>query len=290
MRIANADGRAVIVTRRDQVGVPVEGVDIEHASSGRFACDPQEVFRRWATFTQWAADADLARAAVTQIDRASLGPPVPRPRQVFAIGLNYASHAAESGLGVPASPAVFTKFPACLCGPFTPVQLPTSAVDWEVELVVVLGHDIHRLGASQARQAIAGFTIGQDLSERAVQFSGSAPQFSLGKSFPGFGPTGPAVVTLDELDDPAELPISCDIDGDVMQKDTTANLIFSVPELLARLSAVTPMLAGDLVFTGTPAGVGAARTARRFLRPGELLTSRIGGLGMMATPLIPSER
>jgi 2-keto-4-pentenoate hydratase/2-oxohepta-3-ene-1,7-dioic acid hydratase in catechol pathway len=124
-------------------------------------------------------------------------------------------------------------------------------------------------------------TVGQDISDRAVQMRPPAPQFSLGKSFPGYGPIGPAIVTLDELDDPDDLDLGCRVNGEEVQKGRTSDMIFSVPELVARLSQVLTLRPGDLIFTGTPSGVGAARTPPRFLRPGDVLTSYIQGVGEM---------
>jgi 2-keto-4-pentenoate hydratase/2-oxohepta-3-ene-1,7-dioic acid hydratase in catechol pathway len=128
---------------------------------------------------------------------------------------------------------------------------------------------------------VAGLTVGQDLSERTVQLAGPAPQFSLGKSFPGFAPTGPWLVTPDELPDRGDLVLGCAVNGESVQKGRTRDLVFSVPELIARLSAVLPLLPGDLIFTGTPAGVGGARNPRRFLTVGDELVSSIDGIGQM---------
>jgi 2-keto-4-pentenoate hydratase/2-oxohepta-3-ene-1,7-dioic acid hydratase in catechol pathway len=161
--------------------------------------------------------------------------------------------------------------------------LPSDSVDWEVELVVVIGASAHRVGAGDAWSVVAGLTAGQDLSDRQVQLRPPMPQFSLGKSFPGFGPTGPWLVTTDELDDPDDLALSCSIDGEVMQSSRTSDLIFSVPRLIDALSHITPLLPGDLIFTGTPSGVGVARKPQRFLTAGSVLETRIEGIGTMTT-------
>jgi 2-keto-4-pentenoate hydratase/2-oxohepta-3-ene-1,7-dioic acid hydratase in catechol pathway len=133
---------------------------------------------------------------------------------------------------------------------------------------------------------VAGLTIGQDLSERAVQLAGPVPQFSLGKSYPGFSPIGPVIVTPDEFSDPNDLALGCAVDGEVLQDGRTKDLIFSVPELVARLSAVLPLLPGDVIFTGTPSGVGMARDPQRFLVPGTTLVSTIEGIGELRNPLV----
>jgi 2,4-diketo-3-deoxy-L-fuconate hydrolase len=129
-------------------------------------------------------------------------------------------------------------------------------------------------------------TVGQDLSERRVQLAGPAPQFSLGKSYPGFGPIGPAIVTLDEIADVGNLEIRCLLDDEVLQKGRTSDLIFSIPELVEHISAICPMLPGDLIFTGTPAGVGGARTPNRFLTPGSTLITAIEGIGELRNRLV----
>ena len=140
--------------------------------------------------------------------------------------------------------------------------------------------------AEDAWTHVAGLTIGQDISDRALQFAGQAPQFSMGKSYPGFGPLGPRVVTLDEIVDPDNLELGCALDGEVMQRARTSGMIFGVPDLIARLSAVCPLLPGDLIFTGTPSGVGAFRKPPIFLQPGQELSSWIEGIGEMRNPTI----
>jgi 2-keto-4-pentenoate hydratase/2-oxohepta-3-ene-1,7-dioic acid hydratase in catechol pathway len=199
---------------------------------------------------------------------------------VFGIGLNYRAHAAEAGLQLPDRIAVFTKFPTCITGPFADVVLPSPMVDWEVELVVVIGARAHRVSESAAWSHVAGLTIGQDVSERVVQWSGGG-QFSMGKSFPTFGPMGPCLVTPDEFAKPDDLALSCSVEGEVMQDSRTSDMVFTVPQIIAELSAILPLLPGDVIFTGTPQGIGAARKPARFLKPGEVVTSTIEGIGTM---------
>jgi 2,4-didehydro-3-deoxy-L-rhamnonate hydrolase len=279
VRSANVLGRAAVVLADGRVA------DIGTASEGRFGPDPSSCFEQWAAVRSWAeGDGREALAAVARpLMPAELGPPSPTPRQVFAIGLNYAAHAAESGVPRPEFPPTFTKFPTCLTGPYVEVELPSDGVDWEVELVVVIGREARRVAAAQAWSFVAGLTVGQDLSERAVQLRPPAPQFSLGKSFPGFGPTGPWLVTPDEFDDPDDLALSCSIDGEVVQASRTSDLIFSVPLLIEALSGITSLLPGDLIFTGTPAGVGVARSPQRFLTVDNVLDTTIEGIGTMTT-------
>jgi 2-keto-4-pentenoate hydratase/2-oxohepta-3-ene-1,7-dioic acid hydratase in catechol pathway len=220
-------------------------------------------------------------------DAAELGAPVPRPAQLFAIGLNYREHALEAGLGVPGRPMVFTKFPVAIAGPVTTVELPPGDNDWEVELVAVIGRRADHVPAEQAWSHIAGLTAGQDLSERRSQLAGPAPaQYSLAKSFRGFAPIGPVVVTPDEFPDPDDLAVRCTLNGETVQEARTGDMIFGIAELVAYLSAVLTLLPGDLIFTGTPPGVGAARTPPRFLKAGDVLVSSIEGIGRIRQDFI----
>lgn len=208
-----------------------------------------------------------------------LGPPVPRPRQCFAVGLNYHSHAEESGLAVPPAPLVFTKFPGCLVGPTADIELRAATVDFEVELVAVIGPGGRDIAAADAWGHVAGLTVGQDISDRALQFASSPPHFDLGKSRDGYGPIGPMVVSTDLVAHPADLALSCSVNGEVRQEDRTSGLIVDVPTLIEYLSGVLTLFPGDLLFTGTPAGVGM--TDGRFLAPGDVLESTIESLGTL---------
>ena len=277
MRLANLAGRAVLVT-------DAGAIDVEAASDGRFGPDPQSLFDDWAAFAEWSkAVTDASAAASVPFDAARLDAPVPRPRQVFAIGLNYAEHAAEAGYPPDSMPVTFTKFPSSIVGQGALVALPEGHVDWEVELVVVIGREAHQVSRESAWEHVAGLTIGQDLSERITQLQGSAPQFSLGKSFPGFGPTGPWLVTPDEFVDRDDLAIACSLSGEVMQSSRTSMMLYDVPELLVRLSAVCPLLPGDIIFSGTPSGIGNRRTPQRFIGPDDVLVSEIEGIGTLTT-------
>ena len=181
-------------------------------------------------------------------------------------------------MAVPEVPATFTKFPASLSGPFDDIALGGGNVDWEVELVAVIGTAADRVAEADAWSHVAGLTIGQDISDRHLQFAAGG-QFSLGKSRRGYGPMGPWLVTTDEVPDPDDLGLGCSVDGEVVQDARTSDLIFSVPRLVAELSALLPLLPGDIIFTGTPDGVGIARQPARFLAPGQVLESWIEGIG-----------
>jgi 2,4-diketo-3-deoxy-L-fuconate hydrolase len=276
MRVSSVDGRAVLIHGE---GI----VDIAAAAEGALPADPQLVYERW---DEVRALAERVAGPEAPLDVHALQAPVPRPRQVFGIGLNYAAHAAEAGLEQPTFPPTFTKFPTCLTGPDATVELPSAFVDWEVELVVVIGRLAYEVAPGRGWDHVAGLTVGQDLSERIVQTRPPAPQFSLGKSFPGFGPIGPWVITPDELADPDDLALGCTVNGEQVQKSRTSDLIFGVDALIQHLSSITPLLPGDLIFTGTPSGVGATRTPPRFLAPGDELVSTIEGIGTIHTHLV----
>ncbi|WP_077488839.1 fumarylacetoacetate hydrolase family protein [Sinomonas mesophila] len=276
MRLANIVDRFALITPDDQA------VDVSRASGGRFSPRIQDCYERWDELL--AAAPDLHRAQgrpLTEVRPHEVGNPAPQPRQVFAIGLNYADHAAEAGLAVPEDLTVFTKFASSLTGPYGTIALPPGTVDWEVELVVVLGRGGRNIPAETAWDHVAGLSVGQDLSERTMQSAGPAPQYSLAKSFPGFGPIGPFLVTPDEFEDPDIIELSCSVNGEQVQKGTTASMVFPVPEIIARLSRVATLLPGDVIFTGTPPGVGVGRSPQRFLAPGDELVTAIEGIGEM---------
>ncbi|HEY6697505.1 MAG TPA: fumarylacetoacetate hydrolase family protein [Acidimicrobiales bacterium] len=278
MRFGNVGGR-IKVTVGDAL------VDVESASGGRLPADPVAAFEQWDALAEWAGSADARSAAAIPLSGAALRAPVPRPRQVFGVGLNYRLHVAEGAREVPEEPAVFTKFPSCIAGPTSEIPVGSETVDWEVELVVAVGRTAHRVGAERAWHHVAGIMVGQDISDRAVQMRPPA-QWSLAKSFTGFGPTGPFLVTVDEVPDRDDLELGCSVNGEEVQKARTSDLIFPVPELVSRLSHIVTLWPGDLIFTGTPAGVGYARTPPRFLHAGDVVTSYIEGVGELRNPCI----
>lgn len=272
MRLANLAGRAVILTGEDS------GFDVYTASDRRFGPDLPQIYDRWAEFRAWANDAAGPAVAV---DAAALESPSPRPSQVFAIGLNYSDHAAESGFERPDKlPPVFTKWQSSISGPVTTVTLPPGGdTDWEVELVAVIGATAKDLAPGTGWDAVAGLSVGQDLSERITQLQGPAPQFGLGKSFPGFAPIGPWLVTTDQVPDRDDLELWAQVDGKDVQRGRTSELIFPVGRLVEELSKIVTLSPGDVIFTGTPSGVGFARKPPRLLQAGETLVSGIEGIG-----------
>jgi 2-keto-4-pentenoate hydratase/2-oxohepta-3-ene-1,7-dioic acid hydratase in catechol pathway len=275
VRFANIANRLTLVGPNDEIN------DIATETGGRFGPEIQDCYERWDELLEAAAHLSPGGRRLSEVPLSDFGSPVPRPGQIFAIGLNYADHAAEANLEVPDDLTVFTKFASSLTGPYGTITLPPGTVDWEVELVVVIGLGGRNISAESAWRHVAGVTVGQDLSERTMQLGGVAPQYSLAKSFPGFGPMGPLLATPDEFEDPDSIELSCVINGEQVQNGTTADMVFSVPEIVERLSRITPLLPGDVIFTGTPAGVGIGRVPQRFLAPGDELVTSVQGVGEM---------
>jgi 2-keto-4-pentenoate hydratase/2-oxohepta-3-ene-1,7-dioic acid hydratase in catechol pathway len=280
MRLANAGGRACLV-------VGGRTLDLERRSSGRFSPDPMQALARWDELLDFAAGLGAGEGEAA-LDEATLGPCVPRPQKVIGIGLNYRDHAEEAGLPIPKEPLVFTKFPNCLAGPRAEVPLTSNRVDFEVELVVAIGRRGRAVPEARAWEFVAGYCVGQDISDRRLQFQGQPPQFSLGKSADGFGPIGPALVSLDEVRDREALRLTCDVAGERLQDGNTREMIFGVPSLVSYLSRHSTLEPGDLVFTGTPAGVGSVRRPPRYLAPGQEIASEIEGLGRLVNRCVTS--
>lgn len=217
-----------------------------------------------------------------------LAPPIPDPEKIICIGLNYRDHAAESGAPIPAEPVLFSKFSNAIIGPDDPIRLPrvSKEVDYEAELVVVIGKRGRYISEEQARHYIAGYTIGHDVSARDWQLRKTGGQWLAGKTFDTFAPIGPALVTADEIPEPHSLEIELRLNGQVMQHSNTNQMIFSVERLIAYISQVVTLEPGDLIFTGTPPGVGFARKPPVFLRPGDLVEIEIERLGILRNSVI----
>ena len=210
---------------------------------------------------------------------AKLGAPVPKPRNSFGVGLNYKDHAEESKMDLPESPVIFSKFPSCIAGPFDDVELRATSGDYEAELVVVIGRITRDVIAEDAWEHVAGVTAGQDISDRRLQLGARPPQFGLGKSRDTYGPTGPLLVSPDSFANADDLQLTCEINGDPRQDARTSSLIFDVPYLVSYLSEVMTLVPGDLIFTGTPSGVGMPD--KRFLVAGDVITTTVEGVGTM---------
>ena len=208
------------------------------------------------------------------------GPPVTGTRQFVAIGLNYRKHAQESGLEIPKEPVVFTKALTSIAGPDDDVELPegSEAGDWEIELGFVMGRQAKKVAVADALSYVAGYCLANDVSERDWQIKRNG-QWGKGKSFDGFGPIGPWLVTSDELPDPQTIPLRLSVNGELRQESSTADMIFPVAEIVSYLSRFMTLLPGDLVITGTPQGVGLGMKPPKFLCRGDVMTLSAGVLG-----------
>jgi acylpyruvate hydrolase len=222
-------------------------------------------------------------------EQARLKAPIPRPGKILCIGLNYRDHAQEANLPVPEVPTVFGKYPNSVVGPGEAIIIPavTQAVDYEAELALVIGRRARQVSRQYALDYVAGFMPFNDVSARDYQFRTS--QWTLGKAFDTFAPMGPALVTRDEVPDPDALPIRLCIGDETLQASNTENLIFPVAEIVAYLSQVMTLEPGDVIATGTPAGVGFSRQPRRYLLPGETVRVEIDGVGVLENPVIAAD-
>jgi 2-keto-4-pentenoate hydratase/2-oxohepta-3-ene-1,7-dioic acid hydratase in catechol pathway len=213
------------------------------------------------------------------------------PTNVFGIGLNYRAHAAETGARIPETPVVFMKPTTAVTDPGAPIRIPRACdrgpeVDYEAELAVVIGRTARDVPVASALSHVLGYCCANDVSARRWQKERGAGQWVRGKSFDSFCPLGPALVTADEIPDPQNLRVSCTLNGEVMQRGHTSDMIFSVAELIAFLSRDTTLLPGTLIITGTPPGVGMARKPPRFLQAGDLVVIEIDGIGALANPVV----
>jgi 2-keto-4-pentenoate hydratase/2-oxohepta-3-ene-1,7-dioic acid hydratase in catechol pathway len=261
-------------------------VDLNRADPEIPSC-PKLLLAQGAEGLRRAAAAS-ARGKPVPLDQVRLLPPVPNPEKVICIGLNYVDHAKECGLPIPPEPAVFCKFPTTVRADKDAIVLPglSAEVDYEAELVVVIGRGGRRIPKEQALEHVAGYCCGNDVSARDWQTRKPGGQWLLGKSFDGFAPYGPALVTADEVPEPGNLRIQLRLNGQAMQDSNTSQLIFPVEELIAYLSGVCTLNPGDLIFTGTPPGVGCARKPPVFLKPGDVLAVEIERLGILQNSVV----
>ena len=272
-RLGNVEGRAVLVA----------GDSYHDLEALGGPADPMDALALPDVLSELSASLDYREPTGALAD-VVLGPPVPRPQKVFGIGLNYQAHADEGGVEPPASPLVFTKFPSCLVGPTADVAIRSGGCDYEAELVVVIGEGGRDITIEDAWDHVVGVTLGQDISDLPAQFAAKPPHFDLGKSFDTFGPIGPFVVSTDELADRDALHLTCEINGEVRQYANTSDLIFDVPTLVSFLSSITTLVTGDIIFTGTPEGVGMAKG--QWLADGDVITTTIDGLGTMTNHVV----
>ena len=280
-RFASKNGRAQLV-----VGPNNHLVDLATASEGKFSSEPIDAFRRWTEVRDFAAS--VTHDAGQPCNVAELDAPSPWPTQVFGIGLNYRSHAEESGLPIPTSPLTFTKYSSSIAHGNADIPIVGASVDWEVELVVVISDGGRDISREDAWNHVAGIAVGQDISDRALQFASQPPQFSLGKSRKNYSPFGPWLVDAAAVTNRDELHMTCTLNGEVVQDTNTNDLIFNVSDIVSYLSGIVQLLPGDVIFTGTPGGVGVSRKPQVFLKPGDILVSTIDGIGTTTNRCIAS--
>jgi 2-keto-4-pentenoate hydratase/2-oxohepta-3-ene-1,7-dioic acid hydratase in catechol pathway len=214
--------------------------------------------------------------------------PFTRPSKILCVGQNYIDHNDETNFERPAEPPFFSKFASSIVGPGAPIDLPSIApkrVDYEAELAVVIGRAGSNISESEAMSFVAGYTVGNDVSARDWQVKKPGGQWLLGKTFDTFLPLGPMFVSSDEIADPHALRLTCTVSGELLQDDTTGSMIFSIPELIAYVSRVCSLEAGDIILTGTPGGVGMSRTPPRWLRDGDVVVSAVEGVGTLENPV-----
>ena len=284
MRFANVAGRACLA-------LDGRAVDIAEASGGALSPDPMMTADLANHAALRALAADIDPAGWPELRQTDLGAPVPRPGKIIALALNYRTHAEEAGLAIPSEPHVMSKFPTCICGPGDDVpMLDLEMVDYEVELVLAIGRRCKGLAAGDAWSHISGLTCGNDVSDRNEQFRPPVRQFSLAKSYDAFGPIGPTMITPDEVGDPDDLALSCRVDGEVRQQARTSDFIFDVQYLMAWLSRYVTLEVGDLIFTGTPGGVGDSMDPPTYLRDGQVVELEIEGIGSLRNRFIAGPR
>ena len=281
-RFGSVGGRAVLVA--DSLA---GFVDIEKFSGGKLPSDPMACIERWSEVCSLAKSLASAKATeLTPFDFDKLDCPVPRPRQIFAVGVNYKAHAAEMNHGLPKEPLVFTKFPSSLNRPHGQIKLVGEKCDFEAELVAVIAKGGRNISVTDAWSHVAGLCAGQDFSDRALQYANTPPQFSLGKSRAGFAAIGPYITDAATLATRGNLEMTCRVSGEVMQHTQTDDMIFEIPDIIAYLSSICELFAGDVIYTGTPSGVGAGRTPQRFLRAGDIVETTIQDLGTLRNTCI----
>ena len=275
-RLANINGKSALIHGDSYY-------DINTISQGEISSDPSNILNSLSDLHELSSKIDNFEATGL-IDNSLLGSPITNSRNCFAVGLNYKAHAEESGMEIPPFPMVFTKHTSCIIGPFDNIEMKSDIVDYEAELVVVIGKEGKNVTKQDAWEYVAGLTVGQDISDRAVQFHATPPQFNLGKSFDTFGPIGPYLVSPDFVDNKDALLLQCSVNDELRQESSTDDLIFTVPDIISYISEFLTLNTGDLIFTGTPSGVGA--TQGKLLKDGDIVTTSIKEIGTIKNKCI----
>jgi len=250
-------------------------VDIERALG--LPADPMQCIGHWDELRSRLDD--LANSATRQVDLTELDCPVPRPSQLFAVGLNYRKHAEEMNSQIPSQPLIFAKFPSSLNSPTGPVKIVGDTCDYESEVVVVIAKGGRDIPVGEAWNHIAGLCAGQDVSDRGLQYAGAPPQFSLGKSRLGFSPIGPWVGDVREHPRRDTLAIGCSVNGEIRQNTEIHDMIFSIDKVVSFLSSIVELRSGDVIYTGSPSGVGHGMKPPKYLQPGDVIETTLEGVG-----------
>jgi 2-keto-4-pentenoate hydratase/2-oxohepta-3-ene-1,7-dioic acid hydratase in catechol pathway len=279
--IETANGPRAAVLRGDAY------VDLQAADSALPTC-VRELLAGGAEALRAASEAARRGKVVYPAESVKHRAPVCDPRKIICLGLNYRDHAAESGVPIPKDPVLFSKYPTALIGHREAIVLPpvSREVDYEAELVVVIGRRGRNIAVAAGMDYVAGYSIGHDVSARDWQLKKDGKQWMAGKTFDTFAPMGPVLVTADEIPDPHMLPIRLRLNGEVMQNSNTREMIFPVGFVVSYLSQIFTLEPGDLIFTGTPPGVGMARTPPVYLKAGDVAEVEIDGLGVLRNPVV----
>ena len=274
-KLGSNSGRAIFIKDDKYYDVnTISNGDIS-SNSLKALSDTEKLSQLYLNLNDYESSGDLSDI--------NLDPPI-IPTNVFAVGLNYKKHAEESNLEIPPFPMIFTKHSTCISGPKSDICMKSDMVDYEAELVFVIGKGGKDISKEDAWQHVAGLCVGQDISDRPVQFHATPPQFNLGKSFDTFGPIGPYLVSTDLFDNKESLKLQCWVNDELRQETLTNDLIFDIPYLISYISEFITLNTGDVIFTGTPEGVGA--TQGKFLKDGDILKTTIEGIGTLENKCI----
>lgn len=276
LRFASIDSRAHLVV--DSTATHCDVIDVARASNGSLPSDPMECFSRWDDLRALASS---TTTSTTRVELERLDCPVPRPRQMFAVGLNYRRHAEEMGSPIPSQPLIFAKFQSSLNAPYANITVVGDTVDYESEVVVVIGKGGRDIAQSSAWDHVAGLCAGQDVSDRKLQYSGTPPQFSMGKSRTGFSPIGPWVADMAGVEQRNALRIGCSVNGERRQDTVITDMIFPIDHIVSYLSTICELYPGDIIYTGSPAGVGHGFKPPVYLQPGDVVETTLEGVGTM---------
>jgi len=289
-RGSDAAWRAGIAHEGAVVDVSASGLSRADAADGQGDLSVRALLERGQAYVEevfaWAQQQFDARSHLLPLDTLELGPPVPDPDKILCLGVNYREHAAEAQQELPAVPMFFAKFRNSLIGPSSPILLPrvSTQIDYEGELAVIIGSRCKEVSEQEALQYVAGYSIMNDVSARDIQLQTS--QWTAGKALDTFGPMGPGMVLASDIPDPQTLMLTTRVNGQVVQHESTANMIFSVTTSIAFLSSLMTLEPGDIIATGTPSGVGFKRTPPLFLQEGDVVEVEIERIGSIRNPVM----